>query len=222
MASAAAASAANSLRSGGKAVRNSGRALFNSMKNLSLVRSGSNLKPTKDESEWESKWDDDEDSDSDESEAMQESKIPAETARSALSQPSEKTQMNGGHHVVSYQHQQPPLPQQPAALQPQDLPTNLKPQPTKQPSAKSVTDDEEGLEWDTLAGTGPTQPPVYEKPNVQMFLPLLRVLGKGSFGKVSQQRMKSSLTSAKFSHKGIQRSSWYKNEKDQNGVPFLL
>ena len=65
MASAAAASAANSLRSGGKAVRNSGRALFNSMKNLSLVRSGSNLKPTKDESEWESKWDDDEDSDSD-------------------------------------------------------------------------------------------------------------------------------------------------------------
>ena len=36
--------------------------------------------------------------------------------------------------------------------------------------------DEDGLEWDTG----------YEesKPNVQMFMPMLRVLGKGSFGKV--------------------------------------
>jgi hypothetical protein len=39
------------------------------------------------------------------------------------------------------------------------------------------------LEWDTGALT--TGPEDEDKPNVQMFLPLLRVLGKGSFGKVS-------------------------------------
>ena len=41
---------------------------------------------------------------------------------------------------------------------------------------------EDGVEWDTGAIAAGTD---YEKPNVQMFLPLLRVLGKGSFGKVS-------------------------------------
>jgi hypothetical protein len=46
------------------------------------------------------------------------------------------------------------------------------------PVKNDVADD--GLEWDTGA-----QQDVVSKPNVQMFLPLLRVLGKGSFGKVS-------------------------------------
>lgn len=41
---------------------------------------------------------------------------------------------------------------------------------------------EDGVEWDT--GVVSPESPDYEKPNVQMFLPLLRVLGKGSFGKV--------------------------------------
>lgn len=36
-----------------------------------------------------------------------------------------------------------------------------------------------GLLWDTGV-----QMPQKEKPNIQMFLPMLRVLGKGSFGKV--------------------------------------
>jgi hypothetical protein len=47
------------------------------------------------------------------------------------------------------------------------------------PVKNDVSDD--GIEWDTGA-----QQDVVSKPNVQMFLPLLRVLGKGSFGKVSE------------------------------------
>lgn len=37
----------------------------------------------------------------------------------------------------------------------------------------------DGIEWDTAQNQDK-----YEKPSIQMFLPLLRVLGKGSFGKV--------------------------------------
>lgn len=36
-----------------------------------------------------------------------------------------------------------------------------------------------GVQWDTIENKGR-----YEKPNLMMFLPMLRVLGKGSFGKV--------------------------------------
>lgn len=43
-------------------------------------------------------------------------------------------------------------------------------------------ESEDGIEWDT--GVMQEQSIDYEKPNVEMFMPLLRVLGKGSFGKV--------------------------------------
>lgn len=41
----------------------------------------------------------------------------------------------------------------------------------------------DGKDWDTDTDSNPGQE-LYEKPNIMMFLPLLRVLGKGSFGKV--------------------------------------
>lgn len=45
----------------------------------------------------------------------------------------------------------------------------------------------EGIQWDTSTADGSDKMSdlcAYEKPNIQMFMPLLRVLGKGSFGKV--------------------------------------
>lgn len=41
----------------------------------------------------------------------------------------------------------------------------------------------DGKEWDKDSDSNPGQV-MYEKPNIMMFLPMLRVLGKGSFGKV--------------------------------------
>jgi hypothetical protein len=54
--------------------------------------------------------------------------------------------------------------------------------PTTPPRAPrpAIVEQDDGLEWDTAAGTVPSE----EKPNIQMFMPMLRVLGKGSFGKV--------------------------------------
>lgn len=56
------------------------------------------------------------------------------------------------------------------------------------PAAHSMVDDD-GVEWDTgiiqEQQHGLDGHPISDKPNVQQFLPLLRVLGKGSFGKVS-------------------------------------
>ncbi|KAG7351852.1 serine/threonine protein kinase [Nitzschia inconspicua] len=47
------------------------------------------------------------------------------------------------------------------------------------------TTDDDGVEWDTgMQQSGDGQIILSEKPNVEQFLPLLRVLGKGSFGKV--------------------------------------
>ncbi len=43
----------------------------------------------------------------------------------------------------------------------------------------SVISSDDALEWDTAV-----QQNLEEKPDIQMFLPMLRVLGKGSFGKV--------------------------------------
>jgi hypothetical protein len=48
----------------------------------------------------------------------------------------------------------------------------------------TVAADDDGVEWDTGMQQGDTQQGLSEKPNVEQFLPLLRVLGKGSFGKV--------------------------------------
>jgi hypothetical protein len=49
---------------------------------------------------------------------------------------------------------------------------------------KELTEAMNGIAWDTYSAAGYSITGTYEKPNIQMFLPLLRVLGKGSFGKV--------------------------------------
>jgi hypothetical protein len=43
---------------------------------------------------------------------------------------------------------------------------------------------ENGIQWDTTSAKGPLAAESIERPHMQMFFPLLRVLGKGSFGKV--------------------------------------
>ena len=44
----------------------------------------------------------------------------------------------------------------------------------------SVISNDDALEWDTAV-----RQELDGKPDIEMFLPMLRVLGKGSFGKVS-------------------------------------
>ena len=60
-------------------------------------------------------------------------------------------------------------------------------QQLQRPQQQSLNrqESEDGIEWDT----GMMQDQGYEKPNVEMFMPLLRVLGKGSFGKVCITRL---------------------------------
>ena len=48
---------------------------------------------------------------------------------------------------------------------------------------KVLSEGENSVSWDTLSVAQDTEIG-YEKPNIRMFYPLLRVLGKGSFGKV--------------------------------------
>jgi hypothetical protein len=149
----AASQAANSIRTHGKTVvSKGGRALFNSMRNLTV----SGLKKggqQKDENEWEAKWDEDDD------ESDGEEEILMSASQEHLHVPS-VTPTPPPQDLLSE-----PLPQIPQ-LPPQLPPPSGLPPP----------------EWET-----PIRPkaPVSEKPNIQMFLPLLRVLGKGSFGKVS-------------------------------------
>jgi len=52
--------------------------------------------------------------------------------------------------------------------------------------ATQIIDANDGVQWDTLSEsiTTTTGVTLYDRPCVQMFYPLLRVLGKGSFGKV--------------------------------------
>jgi hypothetical protein len=155
--------AANSIRTSGQAVRNGGRALINSMRNLTVATAGSgsgrNMSASgtataprsgglkKEENEWESNWDEDDEDDSSESDEDN-TASPAPVAPKPLSRPPNVTQR---------QQQQPPPP----------------PMPTLQQHSTDMT-----------TAVRPKTSRMYEKPNVQMFLPLLRVLGKGSFGKV--------------------------------------
>jgi hypothetical protein len=64
------------------------------------------------------------------------------------------------------------------------------------PGASIPVTDDDGVEWDTGMTSqlqqlqqqeeGQGISVLTEKPNVEQFLPLLRVLGKGSFGKVRE------------------------------------
>lgn len=99
--------------------------------------------------------------------------------------------------LQSQQQQQPVFPptsSTAAAATPVPLAAPQSPLKSKLPqSSQPVTDDEnddDGMEWDTgAAGNDAGLPADGELedtsvPNVKQFLPLLRVLGKGSFGKV--------------------------------------
>jgi hypothetical protein len=66
----------------------------------------------------------------------------------------------------------------------QQYPSQQKQQPIS-PKPHSAGATEDGIEWDTGAYQQEGGE-MDEKPNVQMFMPLLRVLGKGSFGKVRE------------------------------------
>lgn len=194
MASAAAATAASSLRSGGKAMRNSGRALLNSMKNLSIRTKSPN---NKDESEWETRWDEDDESDGEEDESTdvqekEDVKMPASETTS-LASASTGPLHTSGEAVSPVNSMAPPAPPisksypiQPTATVAQKPPAAAS---DSQSSTFSKQQPADSIGWDTGTATGPATPALvqestYEKPNVQMFLPLLRVLGKGSFGKV--------------------------------------
>lgn len=173
-----------------------GAALLNSMKNLSLG-GGRNSKNTTTAEEWETKWDEDDESDEEEEEEEGEiQKMPAHP--SPVARPG--LDMVGVNTVAT----------SPA---PSKTKTHLV---TATPEQGSL---EDGVEWDTgVAATGDD----YEKPNVEMFLPLLRVLGKGSFGKV--RNIDTALLEAPsvlfldtFPYKvhdrlKIYRSFWYKSE----------
>jgi hypothetical protein len=172
-------STGNTLRNSGKVVRESGRKVMNSLKNLSLGQRGSSKKGIqKEENEWETRWDEDDDeSDEDEEDV----KIGPASAGVHL-----RPGMDGGHSSST-----PTLRVEPAVpvTPPPEAKFPVTP-PRVTPAAAQVGAlDADGLEWDT--GTGldiiPQQDPTYEKPNILMFLPLLRVLGKGSFGKVRMQ-----------------------------------
>jgi len=181
-----------------------GKALINSMRNLSIgntIRSGvqatahvaaatasaavataasvnASVKSSKGGvAEWETRWDEDDD-DSDGEDDEDETGASA-LAKTQLHHPAQQTAfgsgMDSGHSgmlpsaqgVVSLDHHHKAQPQ-PQAASPPGSPMR---------DQQQATDD--GVEWDTGANQDLTT-----KPNVQMFLPLLRVLGKGSFGKV--------------------------------------
>ena len=146
--------------------------------------------------DWEKQWDEDEDDDSDEDEAMSGRQgAPMGAHMVASTAPpihAIRPGMDTGHSDggVSPGVSTPPptdgkTPEgKPYFVTPDavyDAPSSPIRQPNvigSAPGSPNVIPvmDDDGLEWDTG----------YEdsKPNVQMFMPMLRVLGKGSFGKV--------------------------------------
>ena len=193
----------------GLGLRTSGRgaAIINSMRNLSLgtamhraagTAAGGSPKAGKEVNDWETRWDEDDDSDGEEDE---DSKLPATSvpmaAHAGVPMHSQlRPGMDGGHSTPMVS------PAKPAPMQQYASPQVVPPQAQKAHLVTATPDgdgiqldqrrqnklqpneSEDGLEWDT--GAHIEQEETYEKPNVQMFLPLLRVLGKGSFGKVRQ------------------------------------
>ena len=212
--------------SGGGKKGGRGKALMNSMRNLSIgstIRSGvqatahvaaatanaavataaavnANVKSHSSKggvAEWETRWDaddDDDDDEDDDSDGEDEtdskpSAVGVATAPIHHQQQQQQPQLNSGTDA-GYVTQSPP--RGAAAADPSKVhssPSATSPQRSHlvtpiRDVRRSVSDD--GLEWDTGV-----QQDIASKPNVQMFMPLLRVLGKGSFGKVSTHFMDS-------------------------------
>lgn len=159
--------------------------------------------------EWETRWDEDSDEeDEDEqpdiqqpTQTQQQQQLPIAGAdalpTTAMTPPIGPPELDSGFSGAAAalvspepQLQQQQQPEQPPAIfqqQQQPLPgaaVAVTPGPPSKPEIpdSAVTDDEventvndDGVEWDTGQST---------TPNVEQFMPLLRVLGKGSFGKV--------------------------------------
>ena len=171
-------------KKGGMNFRPSGRgaAIINSMKNLSI---GSAIQRAtgKDKSgnggggggggegaevnDWETKWDEDDDDESDDEEIVNPPTIPIHplVRPNMDARQTNIPQTNEANSVETTQ--------QKAHLVTATPESDIHP-PHRVPV-------EHGVDWDTGIVPGEA---TQDKPNVQMFLPLLRVLGKGSFGKV--------------------------------------
>eukprot|EP00934_Nitzschia_sp_Nitz4_P001253 Nitzschia sp. Nitz4//scaffold1_size375055//207372//209583//NITZ4_000283-RA/size375055-augustus-gene-0.679-mRNA-1//1//CDS//3329541066//1253//frame0 len=162
-----------------------GAALINSMKNLSigtgvLNRGQGNAASAKSPAhsttkEWETKWDED---DSDEDEIPEKPPAHPSAHNAGQLQPDPMVMPPMVRPGMDVGLSSPP----PTSIIPPMTPADPQTKAhlvTATPDHPGVVED--GVEWDT--GVVPPESLDYEKPNVQMFLPLLRVLGKGSFGK---------------------------------------
>lgn len=169
----------------------SGTRLINSVKNLAINAKGAVVhgdqeqtidpaKPTTGHSvsDWQRQWEEDDESDDDDDDA----KLPASQLRPGMdegySQASVAAMPNADPRML-----QSAAPRSPQKSQPATMPVTpgrdgvIRSSPSPRQYTTQLSD---GVEWDTGAQVMPRK----EKPSIEMFLPMLRVLGKGSFGKV--------------------------------------
>jgi hypothetical protein len=171
----------------GKASRNTklpGTRLINSMKNLAITAKGAvsdasgHIKSSGTDSvtDWQRQWEDDDESDGEEEE---DSKLPATPLRPGMDNGYSQAAAGIPNADPRVLHAAPRSPIAESATMPKSQGDGVM---FESPSkvAAYVKQESDGMEWDT----GAQQMPRKEKPSIEMFLPMLRVLGKGSFGKV--------------------------------------
>lgn len=145
-----------------------GAAIINSMKSLSISsaiqKAADKAKLTKGGgvNDWATKWDEDDDSDDDDEHVATNKKQPLHPRMDQTLVPPSAGAIAGSPwpEVQPHAHRVTATPE-----------SDVHPMPTSSGGTHS---------WESQ----PIQRQPQDKPNVQMFLPLLRVLGKGSFGKV--------------------------------------
>ena len=176
-------SISNTIRSGVQATAHvaavTATATANAVSATAAVVNANVIKSTKGGvSEWETRWDEDDDSEGEEDENDTGHGIASIHGQLQQHQPQQH------HQITQQQHHSPMKPGIDSSASPAGTTACAPVTPVKclEQGANAVNNDlaDDGIEWDTGA-----QQDVASKPNVQMFLPLLRVLGKGSFGKVS-------------------------------------
>jgi hypothetical protein len=186
------------------------KGMINTMRNLSI---GGALRKQKEVQDWEKQWDEDESDDDEDDDEFDESQQEQEddmilqanssstSLRSSTTLPSSAT--SSGNSIP------PPAlvaPMKRLGLSPKSAshgrgmslpsrPTSKK--ATSAPTIVATTAEDllsaplhvaSSAEWDTVPPPPPMPESIVErKPDVQMFMPMLRVLGKGSFGKVCPQ-----------------------------------
>jgi len=163
----------------------SARGMISTMRNLSI---GGALRKQKDVQDWEKQWDEDEDDDEDESDEEDEhhqlqqqpplhslkttaaAAPPAVMTGSSLQRASEPTDLLSGPPPVTASYASSSAGVSSSSLM----------------AAETTTMQQQaaGPDWDTEGIPQAPREAAGRKPDVQMFLPMLRVLGKGSFGKV--------------------------------------